>query len=360
MKPQPSTDTQHKLLKLRTRRLRNIVMNTLSITITILVIGWTINHFWRYTEYEITNNAAIDQYITPVNIRIAGYIKTVNFTEHQKVNAQDTLLTLDDTEYRIKVLDAEAALEDAIASAEVLESTIRTSQSNIEVANAGLVEAKIRIDLTSQDERRYDDLLRERSASLQQYQQAKAEYDAARAKYDLLEKQKKLSESQAQEIRTRIGSAQAMIARRRADLEMARLNLSYTVVTAPYDGYIGRRTLGIGQLVQPGQILTNIISDNSKWVTANYKESQIAKIYIGQSVNIKVDAYKDRVFHGHVQAISEATGSKYSLIPIDNAAGNFVKVQQRIPVRIEFDDLTEQDNQLLRAGMMVEAEAKIR
>lgn len=138
---------------------------------------------------------------------------------------------------------------------------------------------------------------------------------------------------------------------------MAELNLSYTVVTAPYDGYMGRRTLEKGQLVQAGQTLTYLVRGEDKWITANYKETQIANIFIGQEVLIKVDALKRRTFHGVVTAISEATGSKYALVPTDNSAGNFVKVQQRIPVRIDLQDVSPEDMQLLRAGMMVETEA---
>lgn len=353
-------NTKHKLIKLRSRRLRNITLNTIGIILIICGICWIISNFWKYTQYEITNNAVIDQYITPVNIRIQGYIKSVNFTEHQKVNTGDTLLVLDDAEYKIKLMDAQAALYDAIANAEVLESSIRTSKINIDVSEAAIKEAKIKVWRTGEDEKRYANLLKEKSVSTQQYEQAKADYDQAQAKYNLLQKQKLSAEFQSIEIAKKTNSAQAIIERRKSDLEMCKLNLKYTVVIAPYDGYVGRRTLGIGQLVQAGQTLTNIISDNQKWVTANYKETQISHIYIGQQVNIKVDAYKDKVLKGIVAEISEATGSKYSLIPTDNSAGNFVKVQQRIPVRIEFVNLSKEDNALLRAGMMVQSEAKIK
>lgn len=345
-------------MKLRTRRFRNITLNTLGIILILCGIVWIINHFWKYTQYEITNNAVVDQYITPVNVRVQGYIKAIHFTEHQQVKAGDTLLVLDDSEYRIKLMDAQAALHDAIANAQVLESSVRTSKSNIDVSEAAIEEARVKVWQTAKDEKRYGALLKEKSVSQQQYEQAKANADQAAAKYDLLKKQKLSAELQTAEISKKGSSAQAIIERRTADLEMCKLNLHYTVVIAPYDGYVGRRTLGIGQLVQAGQTVTNIISSNQKWVTANYKETQIAHIYIGQPVNIRVDAYKERVFKGVVSEISEATGSKYSLIPTDNSAGNFVKVQQRIPVRIDFVNLSNQDNELLRAGMMVITEAK--
>ena len=154
--------------------------------------------------------------------------------------------------------------------------------------------------------------------------------------------------------------AEANILRREADLDMARLNLSYTVLTAPYDGYIGRRTLEPGQFVQAGQTVSYLVRNRDKYITANYKETQIAHIHIGQEVVVKVDAFPGRRFRGRVTAISEATGSKYALVPTDNSAGNFVKVQQRIPVRIDLEGISDEEMDLLRAGMMVETEARRR
>lgn len=191
----------------------------------------------------------------------------------------------------------------------------------------------------------------------QQYDQAKADFDAARARYNALLRQKDAARSQYTETSRRKVNIDAAILRAEAALDLANLNLSYTVVTAPYDGYMGRRTLEPGQYVSAGQTLSYLVRQMDKWVTANYRETQIANIYIGQQVRIKVDGIPGKTFRGHVTAISEATGSKYSLVPTDNSAGNFVKVQQRIPVRIDFDDVTPEDMAQLRAGMMVTTEA---
>lgn len=348
-------NTKHK--NLRKRFVRNIILNTISILLILCGVGWAVHYFWRYSVYEITNNAVVEQYVTPVSVRISGYIKMVNFTEYQKVNVGDTLIVIDESEYRIKVMDAQAALRDAIAGADLLKSTLATAQSTIKVSEAAIKEADIRLWKLGEDEKRYNALLAEKSVSLQQYEQVKTDYEAAKANYVLLQKQNESTILQAQELNEKQNSVEAVIERRKADLEMAELNLSYTVVTAPYDGYVGRRSLGVGQLVQAGQVLTNIMQDTQKWVIANYKETQIKNIYIGQKVNIHVDAYGERVFEGVVTAISDATGSKYSLIPTDNSAGNFVKVQQRVPVRIDFE---KSDSELLKAGMMVEVEAEIK
>lgn len=357
--PETENKEQEKDLyrKLQKKRTRNIILNTISILLALGGIAWGVSFFIRYYRYEITNDATIEQYIAPINSRVTGYIKEVRFIEHQWVNAGDTLLIIDDREFKIKEMDAEAALMDAKNSASVLSSTITTSTSNVAVSEANIEEAKARLWRAEQEVNRYKNLLDAESVSRQQYEQVKSEYDAQSAHYNALLKQSEALRSSSTEATKRQGNAGATILRREADLAMAKLNLSYTVITAPYSGYLGRRTLEVGQLVQAGQSITNLIKNDNKWIIANYREKQIEKIYIGQDVKIRVDAISDKVFKGKVTAISEATGSKYSMLPTDNSAGNFVKIQQRIPVRIEFVDISPEDMKKLRAGMMVITEA---
>ena len=307
--------------KLRKRRLQNIPLNFLCILIAGSGLIWVANYFWKYIHYEITNDAFIDQYVSPLNIRASGYIKEVRFKEHQYVHQGDTLLILDNREYQIKVKEAEAALLDVKGSKEVLHSGIETSQTNIAVQDANIAEAKAKLWQLEQDYRRFARLLKEESVPEQQYEQAKASYEAAQARYQALLEQRKAAQSQFTETTRRATSAEAAILSKEASLDLARLNLSYTVLTAPYDGYMGRRTLEPGQYVQAGQTISYLVRNTDKWVTANYKETQIIHIYIGQEVRIKVDALPGKVFHGTVTAISEATGSKYSLVPTDNSAG---------------------------------------
>ena len=245
--------------QLRRLKIRNITLNTVCILLAFGGISWTVNYFWKYVNYEITNDAVVDQYITPVNIRVPGYIRESRFTEHQQVKEGDTLLILDDREYRIKLKDAEAALLDAQASKDILSSGIETSQVNISVQEANIAETEARLRQLEQDHRRYANLLAEESVSQQQYEQVKADYDAMHARYESLLRQKSAAQSQSSK---KSGSVKAAILRKEADLEMAQLNLSYTVVTAPFDGYMGRRTLETGQLVQAGQTLSYLVRNN--------------------------------------------------------------------------------------------------
>lgn len=346
-----------KQARLKKLKIRNITLNTVCICLAVTGIVWTVNYFWRYANYEITNDAMVDQYIAPLNIRASGYIKEVRFTEHQYVQKGDTLLVLDDREYRIRLKDAEAALMDARGSKDVLSSGIETSHMNIAVQDANIAETRARLSQQETELRRYASLIKKQAVSQQEYEQAKANYEASKARYEALMRQKDSASSQYSETSKKTTGIEANILRKEAEVEMAQLNLSYTVVTAPYEGYMGRRTLEPGQFVQAGQTLSYLVRSNDKWITANYKETQIDHIFIGQKVLIRVDALKGQTFEGKVTAISEATGSKYALVPTDNSAGNFVKVQQRIPVRIEFTNASSQEMKRLRAGMMVETEA---
>lgn len=346
-----------KYKRLKRQKKRNIILNMVCIVIACSGITWTANYFWKYIRYEITNDAMVDQYIAPVSIRVAGYIQEVRFMEHQYVNEGDTLLVIDDREYAIQQKEAMANLLDAKGAKEVLEAGIKIAEAKIAEQEANIEETKARLWQTEQDYNRYDMLVRRKSVSRQDYDIAKANYESAKAKYQSMLKQKDAIRSQFKETSRKQIGAEAAIQKAEAALDMAELKLSYTVVTAPYSGYMGRRTLEKGQYVSAGQIISYIVKQEGKWITANYRETQIENIYIGQPVRIKVDGLPGKTLSGHVTAISEATGSKYSLVPTDNSAGNFVKVQQRIPVRIDLDDTDHIYMDRLRAGMMVETEA---
>lgn len=264
-----SQELQVKHKKLKKLRLQNILLNILCIVLAVSGLWWTATYFWKYINYEVTNDAFVDQYVVPLNIRATGYVKEVRFKEHQYVHRGDTLLVLDNREYQIKVKEAEAALLDARGAQEVLHSGIQTSQTNVAVQEANIAEAKAKLWQYEQDYHRFERLLKEESVPEQQYEQAKAAYEAAQARYDALIGQKKAALSQYSETSKRTTSAQAAILRKEADVDLAKLNLSYTVLVAPYDGYMGRRTLDVGQLVQAGQVISYLVRSEDKWITAN-------------------------------------------------------------------------------------------
>lgn len=332
---------------------RRLVVSLVCIGIIAYGLWRLVDVFIEYTASETCNDAQIEQYITPVNLRASGYIAKVCFKEHQEVHKGDTLLILDDREYRIRLMEAEAALKDAKAGANVNSATEQTTQTSAAVYSASIDEIEVRLAKLSKDIERYRNLVANKAATPIQLEQLEVEYDATKKKLEAARKQQEAAYKGVNEVTTRRGNVDAAIQRAEAAVEMARLNLSYCVVVAPCDGKLGRRTIEEGQMVNAGTTITYIIPDNQKWVIANYKETQIENLHVGQKVRMTVDALNNEVFEGTVTAISGATGAKYSLVPTDNSAGNFVKIQQRVPVRIDFTNISKEDNDRLAAGMMV-------
>ena len=332
---------------------RRLVVSLVCIGIIAYGLWRLVDVFIEYTASETCNDAQIEQYITPVNLRASGYIAKVCFKEHQEVHKGDTLLILDDREYRIRLMEAEAALKDAKAGANVNSATEQTTQTSASVYSASIDEIEVRLAKLSKDIERYRNLVANKAATPIQLEQLEVEYDATKKKLEAARKQQEAAYKGVNEVTTRRGNVDAAIQRAEAAVEMARLNLSYCVVMAPCDGKLGRRTIEEGQMVNAGTTITYIIPDNQKWVIANYKETQIENLHVGQKVRMTVDALNNEVFEGTVTAISGATGAKYSLVPTDNSAGNFVKIQQRVPVRIDFTNISKEDNDRLAAGMMV-------
>ncbi len=348
---------RRRLKEFRLRRLRNLGVNLICALILLGTLAWLGEFFLRHHRYEITNDAIIDQYIVPVSVRVSGYIKDVNFREHQRVKKGDVLITIDDSEFKVRRDDAVAALMDAESALDVLEAEIEASKKYIDAAQSNIDETKVHTGQLEADAKRYEQLLEDKAVSSQVYEQSLSALNAGRAKLVSLEKQKDALEARHKSDLSRVKGAKALILRRKADLTLAELDLSYTKICAPYDGYMGRRSIERGEYVSTGQAVANFVDDEEKWITANYKETQIASLHVGQSVKISVDAFPDMVLDGKISAISVATGSKYSMLPIDNSAGNFVKIRQRIPVRIDFENVPAETLALLRAGMMAEAAA---
>ncbi|MGM9714712.1 MAG: HlyD family secretion protein [Prevotella sp.] len=344
--------------KLKKQRRRQLVASAIGVAVLIWGAIKIIGIFIDYKSTETSNDAQVEQYLSPVNLRATGYIKKIYFQEHQRVHKGDTLLVLDDREYRIRVMEAEAALKDAMAGANVIGATLQTTQNSASVYEASIAEIEVRLAKLEKDRQRYKNLVERKAATPIQLEQIETEYDATRKKLEATRRQQRAAYSGVNEVQTRRANTEAAIERAQAALEMAKLNLSYTVVTAPCDGTLGRRSLEEGQAVSAGQTITYIMPDTQKWVIANYKETQVENLYVGQKVRMTVDAISDKEFTGTVTAISGATGSKYSLIPTDNSAGNFVKIQQRVPVRIDFTGLSKEDNDRLAAGMMVIVKAE--
>lgn len=340
-------------------RSKKIISYLLTLAVIAVAAVWVGSKFIRFGNVEFTDNAQVQQQIVPVNSRVQGYIKEIRFNEYESVRKGDTLVVIDDSDMRLRVAQARADYQNALAGREVADRSVGVASANVAVTDASIAEAKVVMDMAKTDFDRYAKLLEQEAVTRQQYDAAKTDYEAKKARYEMLARQRAATSNVVAETRQRIAQNEAGIELAKAMLETAELNLSYCVVLAPCDGYTSRKEIQTGQLVQPGQTLLDIVDSADVWVTANYKETQLHHIEPGSEVEIKVDAIPGVVFRGEVTGLSKATGASLSVLPQDNSAGNFVKVRQRIPVRIEFSkDNSPSDMERLRAGMNVECEVR--
>jgi membrane fusion protein, multidrug efflux system len=375
--------------------------------LVVLVGGFLLYRY--FTSYESTDDAQIDGYIYPVSPRVAGYITRVSVDNNQYVEAGTVLAQLDPKDFEVAVANAKSALANDQASAAAqgvnvpitsvsTSSTLSTAQADVVNAQAGLAvaqkqfdaaEASLRqaeaADLNAQDNvQRYQPLAAKDEIPQQQYTQAvlaqrgtaaavaNARASAAAAEQAVTQARAKVAqavaavrnaETRPQQISAQVSKARAAEAQAQsaaATLQQAQLNLQYTTIVAPVSGIVGQRSAQPGQNVAVGQQLMTIVPLDSQniWVTANFKETQLKHMRPGQPVKISVDAY-GRTYQGHVLSIAGATGSLFSLLPPENATGNYVKVVQRIPVKIIFEAGQDAEH-LLRLGMSVEPKVRVR
>ena len=327
----------------------------LPIILGIVLLGgiiFGIKEYIYYGKHVDTDDAQIDGDISPVVARVGGYVDSINFQENTHVNAGQLLVKIDDRDYKVKLEQALDAQKNASAGVNVGQSQVYTYAANSAVAYAGVVSAKAKLDQTQKDYDRYANLVKDGSITQQQFDQQKANLEVAQANYKAANDQYKAAQSQVGASKNQVTQTNTGVVQRQADVDFAKLQLSYTTVTAPSSGLVSKKNIQLGQLVQPGQTLFNIVNDNSIYITANFKETQLDKVRTGQKVEIEVDAYPELKLDGEVYNFSPATGAKFSLLPPDNATGNYVKVVQRVPVKI----LIHADKDVmakLRPGMSV-------
>src|ERR1051325_2596352 len=319
-----------------------------------LLIG-LIYGFIKYREgqrYESTDDAQLESDISPVSARVQGYVLKVYFNDNQLVKKGDTLITLDDRDLKIKVDQAQASLDNAKASLDVAKSNVTVTQVGGTTGNFRIDELKIRVANAQKEFERYKKMLAEGSTTDQQFEKIKTDKEALEKQLDAAQQHLKESESRPGSANEQVKVAESLVKQRQSDLDYAKLQLSYATIIAPYDGIVSKKNAITGQLVQAGQSLCALIANQDIWVVANFKETQIQKMKEGMKVEVEVDAFPGKKIEGKINSFSSATGAKFSLIPPDNATGNFVKVVQRIPVKIELDRNNEVYKDL-KPGMSV-------
>lgn len=336
--------------------------------------GWFgVSKYVHGKHHEETDDAQIEANISPVIPRVAGYVGDVRVHDNQTVKKGDTLIVLDQRDLLLKVNQAEAALATAQSNLGVARAATTAARSNIatSAASVGTIDAQIeaaRINLwrASQDYERYANLIKDHSVTQQQYEQALAAKQTAEKQLQILQQQKRQASSQTSAVSTQSGAtasqinvAASVIKQREVELNEAKLNLSYAIITAPADGLVSKVNVQPGQFLQAGQPVFSIVLNDDVWVVANFKETQFNKMKIGQRVIVHVDAFPGRDFEAKLTSFSPATGARFALLPPDNASGNFVKVVQRLPVKIEFANQNDPLLKQLRAGMNVNVDVNL-
>lgn len=391
----------------RTRRKKLIIASAAAVLI-ILAAAYFIRNALLY---EDTDDAQVNGHVMPLSARVNGHISHVLVVEGQLVHAGDVLVTIDQQDYDIAAKQAQANLADALATSagshwnvpiasatawsgldsakaavRNAEAGVSGAEQNLEAAKATLLQAQANAEKTDADLVRYEQLVAKEDVSRQQYDQAAAAAKANRAavvsatagvqasEHTLQQAQGKLLQAKAdlrnaetapQQVslnRAKAEAADAQVLQRRAQFAQAELNFSYTVIRSPVTGIVGKKSVEVGQNVSIGQELVDVVPLDDIWVTANFKETQLVHMRSGQQVEIKVDAY-GRKWKGHVTNLGGGTGSVFSLLPPENATGNYVKVVQRVPVRIDFDRPEGQDfnsEGLLKPGLSVEPDVRVK
>ncbi len=329
-----------------------------AVVLGLAIWGW---RTYRFSRFHVeTDNAQVDGHITPIAPKVQAFVARVLVEENQAVKAGDTLVVLDDRDLRARLAQVEADLVTALAAVGTrgrvgqVQAQLAATEAQEQSANATVASADASFRKASADLERIKGLAAQNIVAAQQLDAAQAAFESAQANLDAARRMASAAGSQVSASGAMVGAAESRVMSARAALETARLQLSYTVLTAPASGIIGRRSVEPGALVQVGQTLMSVIPDHDVWVTANLKETDMEGIAVGDSVQFTVDAFPGHHFTGHVESLSPATGARFALLPPDNASGNFTKVVQRVPVRIAVDGGADADHRLL-PGMSVVA-----
>ncbi|MFV0607334.1 MAG: HlyD family secretion protein [Niabella sp.] len=346
----------------------------------ILAVMLALGAYLGITKYihskyhEETDDAQVEANLSPVISKISGYVNEVRVKDNQYVKKGDTLVILDQRDLKMALEQAEAtlgiarsSLSSSIANTVATDKNVGTANAAVQIANAQIEAAKVNVWRTTEDLKRYANLINDHSITQQQYEQVLAAKQSADKQLQVLLAQQQQATAQTNVVKGQVaasseqsGVAKANIRQSEVAVENAQLNLSYTYITAAESGYVSKVPLQTGQFIQAGAQLFSIVLDDSKWIIANFKETQVSHMVEGQKVIVKIDAFPKHEFPAKLTSFSPATGARFALLPPDNASGNFVKVVQRLPVKIEFDNPGDSLIKKLRAGMnaVVEVELK--
>ncbi len=314
---------------------------------------------WQFGKtHETTDNAQVETQLVPVLPRVSGYIKNINVKDYDSVKAGDLLVELDDMEMQIQLQQLEADYRQAEVDVENANANLSSTKAALKVNKGNIELAQIRINKATEDYTRDNTLHQQEAITTKQLDESKYNFNTSKqqlenTKIDLASAQKKL-----EVLETNVKKSLSVLDVKKALIDQQKLKISYTKIYAPMSGRLGKKNISAMQFVQAGTPLFTIVNDSTFWIVANYKENQINKMHEGTPVSIALDAYPAIKLTGKIESLSDATGAKFSMLPPDNASGNFVKVTQRVPVKISIDEI-EKYHQILRAGLSVKVVASV-
>ncbi len=326
----------------------------LFVALAVAAVVWGA-HWWTAGRFvEDTDDAYVGGDVTVISSKVAGYVQRVVVGDNQAVRRGDLLVKIDDRDYRAAVARAEASVAAARALLVNLDATGKLQRSAIAQADAGVAAAQAESTRARLDDARYSELAGRSAVSVESAQRAQAAAQTAQAGTDRAAAARQGAQRQLEVIGTQRQQAEAALAQAQAELDVARLNLSYTELRAPVDGVIGNRRAREGAYATAASQLLVVVPSHGLWIDANFKEDQLGRLRIGQAVDIRADIEPGRAFKGHVVSLAPATGAQFSVLPPENATGNFTKIVQRVPVRIALDG-HDGELDLLRPGLSVKA-----
>lgn len=340
-----------------TKKKNNKVKLIIIVVVLFIAVFFGIRAYVHGKHHETTDNAQLDATLTSVRSAVSGFVTEVRFVDNQTVKKGDTLVIIGDKDYKAKVMQARAMLQSAESQTGISRSSAQAAQQNASASSistsalqSNISAAHARFTKSKQELYRIEKMFADGAATQQQLDAARAENQSSNAMYEMAQRQFHAATTQSSSILStaqaqqgQISVSTSLVQQRLAELELAETQLNNTIIVAPYDCVVSKKNVEVGQLVQYGQPLCSAVENNNLSVTANFKETQLGRIRIGQKVSIKLDAYDKLNLTGTVESIGGATGAKFSLLPPDNATGNFVKVTQRVPVRIKLDNFDKKD-----------------
>ena len=326
--------------------LRFIIIGVL--VIAGIIFGW--NKISYAITHETTDDAQVETQISPVLPRVAGYVKTVAVKDYDSVKGGQLLVELDDAELQTQLLQMQADYDASKADILNAQAALKNAEISLGSNRGDIHLASIKVQQAQDDYQRNQNLFNAQAITKKQLDDSKYNLDQALQQTSNNESDLSTAQSRIAILQAGVQKAQAALESKEAAIQQQQLKISYTKIYAPQSGKVGKLNIAAGQYVQPGAPLFSIVNDTTYWVVANFKETQIKRFYQGMPVEISLDAYPDSTLHGTIGSLSEATGARFSVLPPDNSSGNFVKVTQRVPVKINIEDVPRYSN-ILRAGL---------